>query len=354
MKRKQVTLLIPCLNENITIRKAILDAKKQGDRFFKKDYDIVVADNGSTDGTLSTVRKIKGVNLIKVPVKGYGAALHWGILKSKSRYIVFADADLSYPFSNLKRFAKVIANDSDLVIGSRFLGRIEKGAMPLLHRFLGTPVLTFLINVIYRMHVTDCNSGMRMVKKSFYRKLNMRNSGMEWASEILCKTALKSGKYSEVPILFKKDKRGRKPHLSSWADGWRHLKAIFLIKPNTLIIPLSAFLAGAVFFYKKNFALSFLFSDLFVVLGLSLATLHLLESLIEKKISKLSEYLLRFTLVPVTIAISLMVGVGILILPDDRLGTKLFLVSMIGTIFMWIFLVETIKTHLANRLPDVK
>jgi glycosyltransferase involved in cell wall biosynthesis len=220
MTKLTVSLVIPCLNEAQTLRECILDAKKYGNKFFRNAYEILVSDNGSTDGSLKIAKK-EGIRIIKVPVRGYGAALHWGILNSKSTYSLIADADLSYPFSNLKMFKKMIIKKPDLVLGSRLKGKIEKGAMPFLHRYFGTPVLTALIRIIYGIKTTDCNSGMRLIKNNFYKNLNMRNSGMEWASELLLKTALKKGKYLEVKIDFKKDKRVRRPHLDTWADGWR-------------------------------------------------------------------------------------------------------------------------------------
>lgn len=349
-----MTLLIPCLNERETILESINDAKKQGHKYFPGRVEIVVADNGSTDGTLEILKKIKGIRIIHVPVKGYGAALHWGIMNAKSAYILFADADLSYPFSNIGKFKAKIKQDPDLVLGSRFKGRIKKGAMPFLHRYFGTPLLTFLIRLIYGIPTTDCNSGMRMLKKSFYKKLNMRNSGMEWASELLLKTAIDGGKYIEVPIIYQKDRRSGKPNLSTWADGWRHVKSIFLIKPQSLLPFLVLFLIGAISFYNISFALTFMFLDLMVVLTLSLLTVALLGAVIDKKPNYISVFLTRFLLVPFVIVLSLIICVLILLIPDLHLGTKLFLVSILGIIFMWLFLIETIKTHLVNRLPDVK
>lgn len=350
---KILSIVIPCLNEEETISRSVSEAKKYGRKYFGQDFDIVVADNGSADNTLFILKKIKNIKILNVPVKGYGAALHWGIMKSSGEYVLYADADLSYPFANIIRFKSKIDSNPDLVLGSRLKGHIEKGAMPFLHRYLGTPILTFLIRVIYRIPTTDTNSGMRMVKKSFYKKLNMRNSGMEWASELLIKTALHNGKYIEVPIKFVKDERGRNPHLSSWADGWRHLKAIILLKPSMIypllvVFPLLAFLA-----YPFSFGLAFLFLDLVVVVFLSLLTLSLLESIIEGKETRTSNFLMEFRFVPITLLITLAVGLAIVSIPDSRLGTKLFLVSVLGILFMWIFLIETIKTHLANRLPDL-
>ncbi len=353
-KRPTISIVIPCLNEKRTIKKAIEDAKKHCINSFPRDWEIVISDNGSTDGTLEILKKIKGIKLIHVPVRGYGAALHWGITNSRGDYVIFADADLSYPFSNIKRFQATLADKPDLVLGSRMTGNIQKGAMPFLHRYLGTPVLTWLIRLIYKIPTTDCNSGMRLVKKSFYKQLNMRNSGMEWASELLLKTALKNGKYREIPIRFVKDKRGSAPHLSTWSDGWRHFKSIFLLKPSSLYPFLFLFPVLAWLLRDKSFGLTFLFLDLTVILILSLFTLGLLGAIIENSPTKVSDFLLEFKLVPITGAITLIVGLAIVSMPDSRLGTKLFLVNVLGILTMWIFLIETIKTHLANRLPDVK
>jgi len=328
------------------------DALTNARKHFPRRHEVIVADNGSTDGSLKIIKKIKQVRLINVPVKGYGAALHWGILASRGEYVCFADADLSYPFSNLSKFKAPLKRNPDLLLGSRLTGTIQKGAMPALHRYIGTPVLTILIRLLYGIPATDCNSGMRVVKRSFYSRLNMRNSGMEWASELLLKTALKNGKYLEVPIRFNRDQRNRPPHLSRWSDGWRHLKAILLLKPTSLYLILAAFLLLALLLYSVSFALSFLFLLLSAVLFLSILALHLLESVIEKKYTRISQFLNEFRLVPLTSIISLILVGFIYLVPDERLGTKLFIASLTSVIFMWIFLIETIKTHLVNRLPD--
>lgn len=354
MKNNSLTVVIPCLNEKRTIKRSINDVKVNVKKFLNvTNIEIIIADNGSTDGSLEIIKKIKGIKLINVPVKGYGAALHWGIMNSKSKYVIFADADLSYPFSNISQFIKYLDDDYDLILGSRIKGSIAKGSMPLLHRYLGTPVLTFLIRFLYKIPTTDCNSGMRMVKRSFYTKLNMRNSGMEWASELLLKIAMNKGKYFEVPITFNKDKRGKKPHLSTWPDGWRHLKAIILLKPSTLIYSIFVFAILALLLSKISFSAFFFFVTISIVTGFSYLTLDLLSSIINKKISKISSFLMEFKLVPFTLLFTIVVCVLITFIPDSHLGTKLLLTSILGITFMWIFLIETIKTHLINKLPDL-
>jgi glycosyltransferase involved in cell wall biosynthesis len=354
VKSKQISFIIPCLNERKTIVSAVADVYHHAKKNFSvKEFDIIVADNGSTDGTLELIKDIPHIHLVHVPIRGYGAALHFGIMNSKSRYILFADADLSYPFSNISRFKKTINQKPDLVLGSRLKGKIVPGAMPFLHRYIGTPLLTWLIRLVYHLPTTDCNSGMRLVKRSFYRKLNMHNSGMEWASELLLKTAINHGKYLEVPIRFTKDKRGKKPHLSTWSDGWRHLKSIFLLKPSSLYPLFIIFPSLSFFFYHRSFGLTFLFLNLTIILFLSLLALELLRAAIEKKPSFISSQLAQFKLVPVTFISSLIIGIMIISIPDNRLGSKLLLVSILSIISMWIFLIETIKTHLVNRLPDV-
>src|SRR5689334_9723526 len=164
MNKKSFSIVIPCLNEEKTILSAIKSAQKYAKKSFSSDFEIIVADNGSTDRTLSILRKIKNIRIVNVPIRGYGAALHWGIMGAKGRNVLFADADLSYPFENIKKFEKTISDSPDLVLGSRIKGKIQKGAMPFLHRYLGTPILTILIRILYKIPTTDCNSGMRMVR----------------------------------------------------------------------------------------------------------------------------------------------------------------------------------------------
>lgn len=349
-----LSIVIPCLNEQQTIASAVEEAKKYADKFFSRSNEIVVADNGSTDNSLEILKSKKFVKIVSVPIRGYGAALHWGITNCSGKFVLFADADLSYPFSNLKHFKSVLEKNPDLVLGSRLKGKIQKGAMPFLNRYVGTPILTWLIKSLYSIPTSDCNSGMRLVKRDFYKRLNMRNSGMEWASELLLKTALHGGQYLEVPILFKKDQRNRPPHLSRWSDGWRHLKAILLLKPVSIIYIMLAFGILSVLSYITNvsFAVTSLFLLSFVVFGFSFLALMYLSFAIEGHHNGISEIINSNKLVSWVIMISISIGATILSLPDARLGTKLILVAVLAVMFMWTFLIETIKTHMINRLPN--
>lgn len=352
MNRPVLSIVIPCLNEKETIARVIKDAQLHAKKNFGNNFEIIVSDNGSTDSTLEILKKFQLIQVIHVPVRGYGAALHWGINKAKGKYVLFADADLSYPFSNLKQLKPLLKQNPDLVLGSRLKGSIQDGAMPWLHRYIGTPVLTLLIRLIYKIPTTDCNSGMRIVKKSFYQTLNMSNSGMEWASELLLKTALKKGKYLETPIRFLKDKRTRSPHLSTWADGWRHLKAIILLKPSSFFIFFVIFLFISVVVYPVSFALTSFALLLSIVTIFSYLTLRFLEFAIEKKHNSVSQILNSSMLVPWSIMSTIIIGGLVILLPDTRLGSKLLLISLNSLLFIWVFLIETIKTHLINRLPN--
>jgi glycosyltransferase involved in cell wall biosynthesis len=347
-----LSIVIPCLNERETIAQAVIDAERYARECLTDDFEVIVADNGSTDGTLEILSLQAIARIVRVPVRGYGAALHWGILNAHGKYVLFADADLSYPFLNIPLYVEATKDEPDLTLGSRLAGTIEPGAMPFLNRYLGTPVLTALIRIFYKIDTTDCNSGMRMVKRSFYSTLNMRSSGMEWASELLLKTALKGGKYTEFPIQFKKDQRNRPPHLSRWADGWRHLKAIILLKPSITYPFLVLFPLLAAATYKISFAFTFFFLLLTVSLAMALAANRLLLATLDGQENWVSRFLKKFALVQTSLVVSAALIFALAFIPEEHLGTKLLLASLSNLVLIWLFLVETIKTHVSNRLPD--
>ncbi len=347
-----LTLLIPCLNEEKTITDVVEAAFRAGKRAKIKNFEILVADNGSSDNSVENVKNQKIARLIKVPILGYGAALHWGILHAKGRYVLFADADLSYDFSETSNFLRFMRKNYDLVLGSRMKGSIEDGAMPFLNRYVGTPFLTWLIRYMYRLKTTDCNSGMRLVKKDFYKNLHMRNSGMEWASELLCKTALNKGRYAEVPINFYKDQRGIPSHLVRWTDGWRHLKAILLLKPDCLFLLSLILIIFSYFLLKKVTVLSLYLFLLGISLFLSTIATKLLNFVIIKKESKIVDFIMKISIVKVGISTTIVAAI-LSIAPFLSLEIKLMFVGVVVVFDMWVFLIETIKTHLVNTLSEL-
>ncbi|EKE20875.1 MAG: Dolichol-p-glucose synthetase, (Glycosyltransferase), partial [uncultured bacterium] len=348
----KLSIVVPCLDEVDTIERTVQSAYKAAIKFFKKDFEIIVADNGSTDGTLRKLAGIKNIKLINVPIRGYGAALHYGILSAKYPYVLFADADLSYDFMELSKFISGMEKNYDLILGSRIKGKIEKGAMPILHRYFGTPFLTFLIRILYGIKTSDCNSGMRAVRKSFYQILKMKNSGMEWASELLIKTAINKGKYIEVPINFYRDKRGKRPHLHRWEDGWRHLKVVILLKPITLLSAAIFFLLTGIILVRMSLFTTLSMFLLAEFLVLSFLAAIKLETAIQKKTNKMNEWLEKM---PIVLMATIMSSVGLLLLfliSDYHLFTKYILLFQIVLFDLWVFFIETIKTHLVNPLPE--
>ncbi len=220
----ELTILIPALNEEETIGICIEKAKK----FItdnKIDAEILIANNNSVDKT-EEIAKSLGARVINVETKGYGAALIEGTKKAKGKYIIMGDADDSYNFLEIDNFYKELKNKYDFVIGNRLKGKIEKDAMPFLHRYIGTPILSFLISKKYRIKTGDINCGLRGYNKEKIENLNCECTGMEYASEMIIKAAKNNLKIKEIPINFYKDKRNKKPHLNTIRDGFRHLKLI--------------------------------------------------------------------------------------------------------------------------------
>lgn len=348
----KLTILIPCLNEVDTIERAVQEALKTATRYLKEGFEIIVADNGSTDGTLKKLAKLRSIKLVHVPIVGYGAALHYGILSAKYPYVFFADSDLSYDFGELGKFLRYAKKDYDLILGSRIKGKIEKDSMPFLNRYIGTPLLTLLIRLVYKVNISDCNSGMRMIKKQFYQKLRMKNSGMEWASELLIKTKLNDGYYAEIPINFYKDKRIGRPHLKRWEDGWRHLKVIILLRPSILFL-FSILLAilGIIFMPFSLFTTiaMFLFAEFWI---LSYLLTRKLEEALSREANVISSFLDRIPLVLIAVIVTFLGFLQLFVISDNHLFTKYILFFQMTLFDIWLFFIETIKTHLIHPLPD--
>jgi hypothetical protein len=197
--------------------------------------EVVVADNGSADGSPELARA-EGARVVHVDRRGYGSALQAGIGSARGRYVIMGDADDSYDFSHLDPFVERLRAGYDLVMGNRFRGGIRPGAMPWLHRYVGNPILTGILNLFFRSPIHDAHCGLRGFRKDSYERLGLNTSGMEFASEMVVKACLHRQKISEVPIILYPDGRDRPPHLRSFRDGWRHLRFLLLLCPLWLYL----------------------------------------------------------------------------------------------------------------------
>jgi glycosyltransferase involved in cell wall biosynthesis len=228
----ELTILMPCLNEAETVetcvRKAVGFLERSG-----VAGEVVVADNGSTDGSQELARAA-GARVVDVPERGYGAALIAGIKAARGSYVIMGDADDSYDFTALDPFVEALRGGADLVMGNRFAGGIMPGAMPALHRYLGNPVLSFIGRRLFRTPVGDFHCGLRGFRRDAALALDLRTTGMEFASELVVKSSLSKQKIVEVPTVLRPDGRSRPPHLRSWRDGWRHLRFLLLFSPRWL------------------------------------------------------------------------------------------------------------------------
>ncbi len=197
--------------------------------------EVLVADNGSTDGSVELAKR-SGARVIAVTERGYGAALRGGIAAARGRFVVMGDADDSYDFSDLEAFVEKLRAGCDLVMGNRFAGGIAPGAMPFLHRYLGNPVLSLIGRVFFHASIRDFHCGLRGFRRDAMARLNLRTSGMEFASEMVVRAALARLVIAEVPTTLSVDGRSRPPHLRPWQDGWRHLRFLLLFSPRWLFL----------------------------------------------------------------------------------------------------------------------
>ena len=234
INKPELSIVMPCLNEAETLAVCITKANS----FLKKNNiegEIIIADNGSTDGSLN-IAKAHYATVINVEQKGYGSALKSGIEAANGTYVIMGDADDSYDFENLMPFVNQLRNGTDLVMGNRFKGGIAKGAMPFLHKYLGNPVLSFIGRLFFKIEIRDFHCGLRGFSKAAYNRLQLKTSGMEFASEMVVKSKLNKLSITEVPTKLRKDGRTRAPHLKTWSDGWRHLRFLMLYAPNWLFL----------------------------------------------------------------------------------------------------------------------
>ena len=230
----ELTVVLPCLNEAETLAVCIRKAKASI-AGLGIDGEVVIADNGSTDGS-QDIARAEGARVVDVPIRGYGAALTAGIAAANGEFVIMGDADDSYDLSNLGPFVEALRGGADLVMGNRFAGGIEPGAMPALHRYLGNPVLTAIGRILFRSPVKDFHCGLRGFRREAILDLDLRTTGMEFASEMVVKATLNKLNIVEVPTTLSPDGRSRRPHLRTWSDGWRHLRFLLLYSPRWLFL----------------------------------------------------------------------------------------------------------------------
>lgn len=230
----ELTILMPCLNEVRTLAACIRNAQAylassgvQG--------EVLVADNGSSDGSQALALNC-GARIVEASRPGYGAALIAGIEAANGRFVIMGDSDESYDFSALEPFMTELRRGTQLVMGNRFAGGIQPGAMPPLHRYLGNPVLSFIGRLFFRIPIRDFHCGLRGFDRAAIQQLILRCEGMEFASEMVVKASLCKLRITEVPTTLSPDGRDRPPHLRSWRDGWRHLRFMLLFSPRWLFL----------------------------------------------------------------------------------------------------------------------
>jgi glycosyltransferase involved in cell wall biosynthesis len=228
----ELTVVMPCLNEAETVTTCV----KKAVGFLERtgiSGEVVVADNGSTDGS-QALATAAGARVVDIAEKGYGNALMGGITAARGEFVIMGDSDDSYDFTNLMPFVAALRDGADLVMGNRFKGGIEPGAMPPLHKYLGNPVLSFIGRLFFRSPIGDFHCGLRGFRKDSVLELGLHATGMEFASEMVVKATLAGQRVTEVPTTLSRDGRSHPPHLRSWRDGWRHLRFLLLYSPRWL------------------------------------------------------------------------------------------------------------------------
>jgi hypothetical protein len=239
----EVSVVIPCLNEVRSIAYCV-DRALAAFRAANIDGEVIVSDNGSTDGSIEVAEQ-HGARVVHAELRGYGHALRRGIEEARGEFIIMGDGDDSYNFSEVPRFITKLREGYDVVMGNRFKGEIKAGAMPWHHKYVGNPVLSGLVRVLFGTTIGDVHCGMRGFRKDVYRRMDLRTTGMEFASEFVIKAAKLGARMCEIPITLWPDKRGRPPHLRSFRDGWRHLRFMAMFAPNWLFFGPASVLAGS-------------------------------------------------------------------------------------------------------------
>ncbi len=230
----ELSIVMPCLNEVETLETCI-DKAQRALSDLGIEGEIIVADNGSTDGSQKIAIR-KGVRMVEVETRGYGSALMGGIAAARGEFVIMGDADDSYDFTAILPFVAKLRDGYDLVMGNRFLGGIQPGAMPTLHRYLGNPILTAVGRLFFGNHCGDFHCGLRGFRKDAVTRMELQTTGMEFASEMVVKATFLGMRIAEVPTQLFPDGRSRRPHLRTWSDGWRHLRFLLLYSPRWLFL----------------------------------------------------------------------------------------------------------------------
>jgi len=250
----EVSIVFPCLNEEKTIGKCIQSAKNKCDSL-GIHYEIIVADNGSTDLSLE-IAKSMGVKVERVPIRGYGAAIMAGVAAAQGRYIIQLDSDNTYRLDELERFLDELRDGASLVMGNRFaVGGIKKGAMPWLHRFVGNPVLSWLGRILFKSQIRDFHCGLRGYNRDAFLNLGVFHNGMEFASEVILKFTLTGGDIRQFPTSLYPDERAGGTHLNTFRDGWRHLRYLLLYSPRSYLFVPSLFFISVGWIFQLMFVI---------------------------------------------------------------------------------------------------
>jgi glycosyltransferase involved in cell wall biosynthesis len=243
-----ISVVIPCLNEEKTLGSCIAEAK-EGISKSGLSGEVIISDNGSKDDSRSIAIE-NGARVIETQLKGYGSAIINGINHAKGDYVIIGDADMTYDFTEIPKFVNELESGSDLIIGNRFKGGVEKGAMPFLNKYLGNPFLSMVARVFFKIQIGDFHCGLRGIKKNVYDNLNLKSTGMEFASEMIVKAAILNFKITEIPTVLRKPPFERTPHLKPFRDGFRHLYLIIshtLVKKSGLFFNLLVTLLGSIY-----------------------------------------------------------------------------------------------------------
>lgn len=279
----EISFILPCLNEAETLESCIREIQECIETH-QLDAEIILADNGSTDGS-GAIAHAAGARVVTVEQRGYGSALTGGFEAALGRYLIMGDADMSYDFREAFPMIEHLRDGADIVMGSRFRGTIQPGAMPWLHRWVGNPVLSAVARTLFRSNISDFHCGLRGLTKEAFEEIAPHTTGMEFATEVVAKAAARDMRIQEVPITLRPDGRSRAPHLRRWSDGWRHLRFMMTLSPRwTMLIPglivtiigaalMLALMAGPVTVLGANLDIhTLIVSGLLIVVGYQMTT----------------------------------------------------------------------------------